>query len=147
MAFTLTVNGVLLDRAGAWGHRWGLLRLLGGPDVRGSNTLIPGAAGTVANKLRTTETVYDLELMVHGHKKFDNSAWSDPITGKFGNLLYLQDNVADPASTATVAATLTLPDATTRTAQVQIRGWEVASDHGPGCVVTYDLVVPAGRFT
>jgi hypothetical protein len=39
-----------------------------------------------------------------------------------------------------------LPDASTMTADVQIRDWQVARDEGAVAIVTYDLVVPAGRF-
>lgn len=125
-----------------------LSSLWGPPAVRGANTLIPGIEGRYANPRRVDETTYQLIMHITGAIDQSGTPYSDPVMGLATNLDYLWDNVASPPTPpdSTRSAVLTMPDDTTRDAEVQVQ-LQVGDLLGP-----YDkaavlvVTVPAGRF-
>lgn len=126
-----------------------MIALYGGPGVRGSNRVIPGAAGVLALPRRATETQVSLELVVSGSHDLNGVAYGDPCMGVRLNLRYLVVNLVSPGTAATRAAVLHLPDGvSTLGAQVQVLGpLQPARAVANHARATIDLLIPAGSFT
>lgn len=132
-AMHLEINGVPLSTP-AWEHT-NLQAVLGAATVRGENVVMPGAVGVRAVRRRPTETNHTIELCVFGDRSWDGSTNTDPVMGLIANLEHLKTNVVDPlASTNSVrTAILRLPTGT-RTAAIQVLGFEVVETLSPACV-------------
>lgn len=142
----LTVAGVSLCTR-AWcvldlSPLWGI------PDLRGQNTTLPSYAGRRPRPRRVDQTAYPLAFLITGAVDQDGDAHDDPVMGLATNLDYLWDNVVSPPDppATTRAAELTMPDDSTRTADVQIvlDPGELVGAYDKAGVLT--LIVPAGRF-
>lgn len=144
----LAINSVNLNGP-AWRiQNFGALMSM---QFRGESLVITRAAGRKARRRWVDEAVIGVEMLVRGDANSSGAA----ITGTANQLDQLYDNlvaleaVALPPSNETgYTATLTLPNATSRTAAVFVQSWQVQPE--PTLViarVAFDLVVPAGRFT
>lgn len=122
--------------------------LFEGPDVRGSNRVLPGTAGEKAFPKRVGATVKVLQMVVYGGRKWDNTVYSDRHVGLETNLLYLADNLAVPpaAPAGTRASTLHLADGSTRTANIQVIKFRIGSGGGLDTLATLDINIPTGRY-
>jgi hypothetical protein len=143
MTTYLEVDGLSLNIAGAWHINRSLLRLLGGAAKRLEHTTFPYVAGQVAYQPYLDLSVFDLELVVKGDNNVHGTPYADKIAGKIANLVYLRNNLFD-LTDITVAATLYM-DTGNMTADVQVAN-AVPVDLGATALVTFDLIVPAGRF-
>lgn len=121
-------------------------------DTRGQNRLIPGAQGTIAYRKRLTERDHPLAIVIIGDVDENGDPHDDPVEGLEFNLDTLLA-VLQPDSAATKAATLTLPSGTTRTAEVQIEGFEVIRTEIDIATQTYaamegviNMTIPQGVF-
>lgn len=148
---TLTINGVSMHTAA-----WQVLdvRPLYLPRAwRSGSVLIPGAAGRRPYPYRVDEAEFALPMWVTGVYDRTGAAHSNKFTGLQTNLEYLRANVLTPpaAPTAVLSATLLMPDASTRTADVQVLGIDVAptaaaNEHPEVFRAVLHLVIPSGRF-
>jgi hypothetical protein len=114
----------------------------------GPNRAIPGISGRVPYPRRVDETAHALPFLVHGEVNRLGVPQANPWAGLQANLDYLWSNVIIPTglTDGTRAATLTMPDGTTRTAAIIVEGLT------PGGFVKYvrkftlDIIIPAGMF-
>lgn len=143
----LTINSVLMHTP-AW-CVLDLIQLWLPPKIRGTNLLIPRVVGTRPRPVRITETDYSLPMAISG--AVDQDGIVDPdgvLMCLYRNLQYLQTNVTDPPTppTATVPASLELPNGDVLTAEIQVLGITV-SDHVKMLTnAVLDIRIPAGRF-
>ena len=124
-----------------------LAPLLDGSEVRGSNRLIPGAAGVVAYPRRVTETRVLLPIEIRGYEDPEGDAYDDPFEGLEANLALLVDSLITPGVDATRDAVLYLPSGGTRTGPVQIvapLGLRTAGRYVLTGVL--DLLLPEGQL-
>lgn len=117
---------------------------------RGENAIVPGAPGRRAFPRRVDQTDVALRIVVSGEADVGGNPYTrGAIYGLQQNLAYLCAHVVDPptAPTATVAATLQLPNSpTVLTADVQVLQLEElfhVADFWRGLL---HLRIPAGRF-
>lgn len=148
---TLTINGVSMHTA-AWVVND--VRPLYLPNAyRGGNVVIPGASGRRAYPYRVDQASHSLPMWITGVYDRTGAAHSNKYTGLQTNLEYLRANILTPptAPTATLSASLLMPDATTRTAEVQVlgvetRGVRASQEHPEVFLAVLELVIPSGRF-
>jgi len=140
----LTIDGIEMCRA-AW-CVLDLSSLWGFPDFRGQNLVIPQAAGRRAYRRYIEETTYQLRMQITGAVDETDTPHVDPVMGLALNLEYLWDNVVTPDTGATRAAVLTMPDGSTRTADVQIQIVLGDLDGAYDKSAVLHVTVPAGRF-
>lgn len=118
--------------------------------TRGANVIIPGADGRRAYPRRIDEARYSLPMVIGGVADRLGAAYANRWTGLQTNLEYLRANVTTPptAPTATRAATLLMPDGTTRTANVQVEILTLSNPRTTAAVIeaVLELIIPAGRF-
>lgn len=144
----LTINGINMHTP-AW-CIVDLIELWMPPKTRGVNIVIPHVSGTRARPYRITETDYSLPMMISGAvDQFGAPDAAGVMARLWKNMKYLHDNVTDPptAPTATVPASLLMPDATTLTADVQVIGMTLGYHIAELTKATLDIRIPAGRFT
>ena len=125
-----------------------LARLWAEAEVRGTNVKLPTVPGARGYPTRLNESSYQLEFFITGDVDQDGAAYSDPWIGLEANSDILWASVFSPVlGRGTRTALLTMPDGSTRTAQVQA-GLELAADvDDPSFVAaTIDLTVVSGRF-
>lgn len=127
-------------------------------DVRGSDRLIPGAAGVLPFRRRRTVTEYTLDMVIVGMVDETGAEYEDALAGLELNLETLRVGVVEPTNTGngTRAAVLTLPSGLTRTADVHVLGLDTGSlavrrvdgiaTHAR-LLGSLTISVPAGRFT
>jgi hypothetical protein len=157
---TLTISGISMNIAnGAWGilgdatGRGGLIHLWAGFDVRGEDRVLPGAPGVIAYPRRITKTRHDLRLLIVGDVIGQTGVpASNAIEGLAANIEYLRANVIAPvaSSTGTRAASLTVPGAATRTADIHVLKMTIQEymldECGSIAVTTLQIDIPAGRL-
>lgn len=144
---SLTIAGVSMH-----GPAWDVVDLVPlwlTPTVRGGpNRAIPGIAGRRSFQRRIDETAVSLPMLVQGEVDRLGVAQANPWAGLQANVAYLRANVVDPTglTDGTRAASLLMPNGTTRTASVVVLGMT------PGAFVKYvrkftlDILIPAGGF-
>jgi hypothetical protein len=154
---TLTIASVSMNRA-AWAvlgddtGQGGLLNLWVYTEQRGSDRIVPSAAGAVAYRRRETVTRHDLRLMVVGDVDENGTATANSLIGLAANINYLESNVIQPTNTGdgTRAATLTVPGQSTRSANIHVLGFQPQEYHLGDTqailVGTLQISIPAGRF-
>lgn len=144
---SLTIAGVSMHTP-AW-DVVDLVPLWVTPTVRGGpNRAIPGISGRRSFQRRFDETAHSLRMIVHGEVNRLGVPQANPWAGLQANIAYLRANVVDPtgATDGTRAATLAMPDGSTRTANIVVLGMT------PGEFVKYvrkftlDILIPAGGF-
>lgn len=143
---TLTLNGVNMT-----GPAWqvcDLYLLWQDADQRGTDRIIPGTPGVLSYPRRANETTYTLPLVVTGYCNQSGTPYSNPYEGLQTNVAYLQTNVTQPVITGagTVAAVMTMPDATTRTAAVHVGPMRITDRLGPIWLFTIDVQIPSGQL-
>jgi hypothetical protein len=127
----------------------GLLGLIQGPDVRGSDRLIPGVAGVRRYKRRATVSKRSVPLVIWGTFDLEGVAHADHAEGLVANIDYLRANVADPIGTGdgTRTATLHLKDGSTRTGPVHVETMELGGDSEDAYVrAVLNLSLPLGAL-
>lgn len=158
---TLTIAGISMNPAnGAWAilgdetGRGGLLHLWAKMTVRGTDRVLPGAPGVIAYPRRGTVTRHDLRLLIVGDVIGQTGApASNAIEGLATNIEYLRANIISPvvSSTGTRAATLTIPGAASRTANIHVLEIDIQSyllqECGSIAITTLQISIPAGRFS
>lgn len=125
--------------------------------IRGSDRLIPGAAGVIPFRRRTTVTQYALDFRIAGISTADGEIVDGSGNGpeEFEmlelNLNYLRQNVIDPRispnADGTVPGVLTMPSGDVRTANVHVLGFTVNARVAHVLQGVLDLSIPAGGFT
>lgn len=152
---TLTIDGVSLN-CPAW-DAFDLSGLWIEGSVRGSDRLIPGAAGVLPFRRRRTVTTYQLPLIIVGMVDENGADYEDAMAGLELNLETLRSGVIEPTNTGdgTRAAVLSMPSGASRTADVHVLELTVSpvAARRQGTIVTHarvravlELSVPAGRF-
>lgn len=141
------IDGVPLQTP-AW-TTTNLWELWSGPDTRGQDVVIPGAAGVLAYRRRATVTRRALALVIFGEWKWDGTANTDPRAGLEANVAHLRVNVTDPTldNPGTRTATLHLPSGATVTGPVTVEGFTLGGDMGEyACTAVLDLSVTLGAL-
>jgi len=144
----LEVDGVPLATA-AW-EVTNLEVLYSGAGSRGADRAVPYFAGdaVVARRLGASVS-HQVAMLVVGSHDSDGDPTSDGRQGVVDNLDELKRDVFRPrqnTETGLVVARLTLPDETTRIADVHAVNWE-HGPLGPSAVRgVFDLVIPAGLW-
>lgn len=127
---------------------WRILDLsrLYGLEVRGSDQIIPRAAGARAYRRWVASRVVGLPLLVVGAYDHEGTANANVYDGLDDNIDYLMTNVVDPPATATHAAVWHRANGNV-SAGVHVEGFDPQA-WGRGWVrFTLELSIPAGRFT
>lgn len=119
-----------------------------GPEVRGSDRLLPGAAGVRPYRRRATVTRYTLELVINGTFREDGLTYANPAIGLQSNIDYLYANVVAPVATTsgTRAVSLVMPDGTTRTGHAHVEAFQIAPISFKVVRATMDISIPTGRL-
>lgn len=124
--------------------------------VRGSDRLIPGAAGVIPFRRRRTVTQYALDFRISGMSDMDGTI--TPGTGNGPeefeqleyNLDYLRQTVIDPRivpnADGTIPGVLTMPSGDIRTANVHVLGYTVNTRVAHVLQGVLDISIPAGGF-
>jgi len=147
----LAINSIPLATYG-WelsvGETWPLLDM---PQIRGSNRLIPGAAGMKPYLRRADETRYVFpNFWVYGSVDEDNTPYSDPFEGLLTNIEYLRENVALPKSTGdgTYAVVWTRPGALDNLQSTcHVTAFEQKLITASTALFTLEISVPSGTWT
>lgn len=143
----LTVNSIDLAT-----HAWeitDLSELLDTSGVRGGDEVMPGSHGLRPFPRWRTGRVITLPMVIYGQVDEDGAPIADPVTGAIEHVEYLATNLGhgNTVGDGTVPAVWTLPDASTRTADVTVLGLFGTRDVAPGVLrTTLDLSIPSGRF-
>ena len=117
---------------------------------RGLFRLIPGTDGVLPYRRRSTVTTRSLQMIISGTHDQSGNTTTTPLLGLQANFDYLVANVVAPTGSGngTRAAILTMPDASTRLADVHVLGIQLG-DTGPGgqwAKAVVELSIPAGKF-
>lgn len=153
MAYLIN-SGEYLDIAGvplqtpAW-TLTNLQELWSGPQTRGSDRLIPGAAGIRSYRRRATATTRPLALVIFGEWKWDGTAHTSPRVGLQDNISHLKTNLSDPtvANPGTRTATLHLPSGATKTGAVTVEGFELGEALGSwNITAVMDITIAQGAL-
>lgn len=142
----LTVDGIDLVKTS-----WQVLDLspLGGPaDVDGDDVRLDGVPGARAYRKQVVETSYLLDFHINGERDENDGENTDAYQGLIDNEQYLWDNVlSPPTSGPTRSATWTLPNGSTRSADIHIRMERGAQVGGElDAVLEITVTGTAGRF-
>lgn len=140
------IDGVPLATA-AWSTE-NLFILWQGPDTRGQDVIIPGAAGTRSKPRRAAVSPRTLFLNIYGDHDCAGTPQADGRIGLQKNLDFLRRLVTDPTGTGdgTRTATLHRPDGTTVSGPVHVEDFQY-DGNGPGAVrATLDLTLPLGAL-
>jgi hypothetical protein len=144
----LTIGGVALN-----GPAWKVLNLLElwqPADQRGSDRLVPGTAGVLAQQRRDTVTRRSLQMLIVGDVDRTGTPQADRFEGLQANVEYLRANVAAPtgATDGTRSAVLTMPDGTTRTEPVHVVGFDFGNfrEDAAWLRAVLTISIPSGRI-
>lgn len=144
----LTIGGVAMN-----GPAWKVLNLLElwqPADQRGSDRLVPGTAGVLAQQRRDTVTRRSLQMLIVGDVDRTGTPQADRFEGLQVNVEYLRANVAAPtgATDGTRSAVLTMPDGTTRTEPVHVVGFDFGNfrEDAAWLRAVLTISIPSGRI-
>lgn len=144
----LTIGATALN-----GPAWdipNLARLWAEAAVRGENRKLPTVPGVRGYPTRVDETSFDLAIFISGDVDALGNPFSDPWVGLEANIDTLWAGVFAPVTIGpgTQSASLSMPDGSIRTAQVQVGPLQLAGDVDDPSVVaaTFQLAVVSGRF-
>lgn len=123
----LTISGISLTTT--WCKVMNLIELWLPADQRGSDRIVPGASGALAQQRRDTPTRRGLQLVIAGDVTYTGSTSGDAFERLQINLDYLRANIVAPTGTTngTRSAVLTMPDGTTRTEDVHVTGFDLGT--------------------
>lgn len=133
-------------------HAWeipDLSPLLDSGTLRGTDRLLPGAAGVRALPRRRTVTVLTFPLDVVGDVDDDGVAIADPNEGVNEHMAYLNANLGFASATGdgTVPAVFHRGDLPSWTADVHFLGFKGSQKLGEFLVrTTFDISIPAGAW-
>lgn len=144
--FYLECNSLPLSTPG-----WRIVNLpsvLRGPNVRGTDRIIPLLSGSRPYLRRRAATIIPLNLVIFGDEDHEGTPYADPLDGVISNLLFLRAQIFDPTETGdgTRLWTLRLPDASTLTASCHTGPLLATMDTPTVYRATADLSIPAGWF-
>lgn len=147
---TLSINSTSMQNY-AWMVR-DVRQLYAPQKYRGRNIIIPNVAGSLATRYRITEAAFSLKMWFTGVCDTAGSPHANRFTGFQTNLDAFTAAILEPPAGGTYAATLTMPDASTRTADVQVLGFEFdpvdrAVESPYKFDATLSLLIPEGRFS
>lgn len=146
----LTVNSLVLDRVGFCGLLDMTDLLTEGP-ARGSNFVSQGVNGSTFRPKPGGELRAMIQLLVEGEVDKDGVAHPDRWSGIRANVEQIRTSCVTASRSALVTATLTYPDATTRSASVECPRFDVGlwrNDVTGGAVVgVLEMIVPAGSLS
>ena len=116
---------------------------------RVNNRVIPDVTGSEPFRPRKAERSVDIQLVIAGDVDQTGSSNSDETEGFTDNIDTITANVVDPPSapTKTRTSTLTMPDGTTRTAEIQVVGFEyqpIGNNMARGVLT---ITIPAGEHS
>lgn len=144
----LTIGGVAMN-----GPAWKVLNLLElwqPADQRGSDRLVPGTAGVLAQQRRDTVTRRSLQMLIVGDVDRTGTPQADRFEGLQVNVEYLRSNVVAPtgATDGTRSAVLTMPDGTTRTEPVHVVGFDFGNfrEDAAWLRAVLTISIPSGRI-
>lgn len=126
-----------------------LSALLDSAALRGTDRLLPGAAGVRPNRRRRGVQVVTLPLEVHGDFDEAGDPITEPLEGVVSHLEYLTDSLgfASPTGDGTVPAVFHrggLPDLA---ADVHFLGFQGSEAFGEWSLrTTFDISIPAGAW-
>lgn len=147
---TLTVNGLKLEIAGFCGGK-DLTDLEQDGPARGSDFVAQGVDGATFRPKSRDSLVAMCSFLVFGKNSSTGVVHPDNWSGIRKNVAEIRAATVVASRTALVTATVTYPDAVTRTAQVYCPSFDVGmhQDDRTGHAVTgvLEIVVPAGTFT
>lgn len=134
------------------GYAWQPLNLedlwLPAPN-RFSNRVVPGVAGSTGYRPRKAERTVPVQLIISGDANQAGTPNGDAVDGFVDNVDTLTTNVIDPptAPNTTRTSTLTMPDASTRTAGIQVVGFEISRVGTALARAVLTITIPAGEHT
>jgi hypothetical protein len=144
----LTIAGISLTTT--WCRVENLIDLWLPADQRGQDRLIPGSAGVLAQQRRDTVTRRSLRLTIAGDVTYTGATTGDAFERLQINIDYLRANIVAPTGTTngTRSAVLTMPDATTRTEDVHVTGFELSgyAEDARWARGVLELSIPSGRI-
>jgi len=144
----LTIGGIAM-MCPAW-KVLNLYELWQPAQQRGTDRLIPGAAGVLAQQRRATVTARSLQMLIVGTHNRLGAAQTDLYEGLQANIDYLLSNVVNPtgATDGTRSAVLTMPDASTRTEPIHVLGLQLGEVRQDGAWMraVIEISVPSGRI-
>ncbi len=115
---------------------------------RGKDRVIPGASGAVAKPRRADSRTVAMRFWLTGAVDQTGSAHSDPVEGFVENVDTISALVTPPTlPTVTRTSTLTMPDATTRTASILVESFEYERESGTLARAVLTITIPAGAHT
>lgn len=121
-----------------------------GAPTRGSSRVIPGVAGSTTYARLAAERTIDVELLITGVVDQAGSTHSDPVEGFAANVDSIWALVDPPTlPTVTRTSTLTMPDASTRTAAIVVEDFDYAREPGFSTLGrgVLTITIPAGAHT
>lgn len=142
----LDIGGVPLATPAWHVAAGGLLPLIQGPDVRGSDRIVPlGAA--VPYRRRATVTKRAIPMVILGALDLDGVAHPSEARGLVANVAYLRANVTDPTGVGdgTRVATLHLLGGN-RTGPVHVESFELGGDGETSILAVLTLSLPNGAL-
>ncbi len=117
-------------------------------DVRGSDRIIPGAAGVRPYRRRLTVTEFDIEMVITGFVDPAGVVNADPWVGLEENINALKALVTDsPDADGTWPATLTMPSTEERTADVHVLALRIGELGIGATLAALEISIPQGVFS
>jgi hypothetical protein len=115
------------------------------PTLRGTDLIIPTAAGRRPYRRRIDETRYSLPFSITGTANTLGVVYSDWRVGLETNLNSLATVLGVGGNT--VPATITKPSGATLAADIFVTALKFGARAGPLVLATLEITIPAGRFT
>lgn len=125
-----------------------LTPLLATPDARGSDRLLPGVAGVIPYRRRSTVTRYSLPFIVIGTYDRLGNMNADPEAGLDANIAWLNANLLLPtgAGDGTRVAVFTPRGLAAITADVHVLGIPEPYELGPVMRTTLEISAPRANL-
>lgn len=147
---TLTINGLLLDTAGFAGSL-DLTDLEEAGPLRGSDFVAQGVDGATFRPKVQGPHLALCSLRIFGRNTSAGVPHPDAWSGIKANVATIRSTCITASKSALVTATLTYPDATTRSGQVYCPRLDVSLNNGDrtgngGVLAVLEVVIPAGAL-
>jgi len=120
-----------------------------GPELRGSDVLIPGLQGAKARRRRATATEHALVMVLAGDVDHADEPYGDFTEGLASNLNYLHANVIDPPTTTAGTRSSTFTDwaGDASTKPIHVLGFHITEKWNDGLIkAVLDISIPGGRY-
>lgn len=122
-------------------------KLWKGAPNRGKTRVVPDVAGSIAFAMVAAERTLDVELLITGSVNQAGVAHSDPVEGFVANVDSIWALVTPPTPpTITRTSTLTMPNASTRTAAIVVEDFDYSRETGFSTLGrgVLTITIPAG---